>query len=323
MKSTITTRPKHKAMKTFTSVIQQNRELFRKHRSETLIDLDKYAHQPNPFYIFRLEDFAADFGGKFPLSRQSQHYFELVRKGNGYKTVGCSHFEIGDNMLITVPARVVHSGFYEQGPLQGYVLGFDLDFFLNQAFPRYLVENKNILNKTADPQVKLTTAQAEHLSAILEFMLNEEGNKSFAPAADEIIPVKILEFLIFSDRYSKKSLPKTEENNYHQLIADFNKLIDKHFVDQRSVNFYAAELNLHPNSLNAVVKFHSGESAKSLINRRITEESKYLLANTALSIKEIAGQIGFEDPNYFSYFFKRETNFSPLEFKQTLFLKTA
>jgi len=304
------------------SIIQQYREVFRKHRTDSIIDIDKYDLQGHPFYIARLETFALQLNHRFPLRRQSQHYFELVRKGNGTKTVGCTQFQVSDNMLITVPARVAHSEAFETEGLEGFVLGFDLDFFLDRAFPRYLVENKCLLNNSAAPNLQLTEAQTNHLSGILECLLEESEHFGVDFNTNEIIPIKILEFLIFSDRYGAGAARQKNESGFNKLVFDFSSLVDKHFADQRSVNFYASALNLHPNSLNAVIKFHSGLSAKSMINRRIIDESRCLLTNTTLSIKETAICLGFEDPNYFSYFFKRETGLSPIEYRQNLYLKS-
>jgi AraC family transcriptional activator of pobA len=304
------------------SIIQQYRELFRKHRTDSIIDVDKYDHHSHPFYIARLENFAPQFNYKFPLRRQSQHYFELIKTGSGVKTVGYTQFSVKDNMLITVPARVAHAGAFDADGLVGFVLGFDLDFFLDKAFPRYLVENKSVLNNMAVPNLQLTTEQVNHLAGILECLLEESENAVRESKTNEIIPIKILEFLIFSERYGTRVTQTADEPCFNKLVFDFNALVDKHFVDQRSVNFYASALNLHPNSLNAVIKFHSGLSAKSMINRRIIEESRCLLSNTTLSVKETAICLGFDDPNYFSYFFKRETGLAPIEYRQTLYLKS-
>jgi AraC-like DNA-binding protein len=68
---------------------------------------------------------------------------------------------------------------------------------------------------------------------------------------------------------------------------------------------------MHPNYLNALVKKHTGMSAKESIQNRILLEIKHLLHSTTLPIKEIASQLGFSDPNYFTTFFKRFENRSP------------
>ena len=69
---------------------------------------------------------------------------------------------------------------------------------------------------------------------------------------------------------------------------------------------------MHPNHLNALIKKHTGLSAKESIQNKILLETKYLLHSTKLPIKQISVQMGFNDPNYFTTFFKRSENLSPV-----------
>jgi len=309
-------------MKTHLPIIQHHREVFKKQRGESIIDMDKHNRCERPFYIAKLETYANQLLGKFPLRRQSQHHFELIIKGHGSVTVGCAKFGVTDNMLITVPARVPHSGEFESGEIQGFIFGFDPDFFINRSFPRHLVDNRRLLNHPPVPGLQLNASQTSHLASILQFLLEESERPGAEVTGNEIIAVKILEFLIFSDRYSTGSESRDTDPGYNKLVVEFNTMVDKYFKDHRSVNFYAQALSLHPNSLNSAIKFHSGHSAKSMINKRIAEESRYLLSNTDGTVKEIAHALGFEDPNYFSFFFKREMGLSPLEYKNMMHFRS-
>jgi AraC-like DNA-binding protein len=86
-------------------------------------------------------------------------------------------------------------------------------------------------------------------------------------------------------------------------------------MEQRTVSFYADQLNVHPNYLNALIKKHTGKTAKESIQNRLVLEIKYLLHSTNLSIKEISNQLGFNDPNYFTSFFTRFENMSPKNYR--------
>ena len=88
-------------------------------------------------------------------------------------------------------------------------------------------------------------------------------------------------------------------------------------MEQRSVKFYADQLNVHPNYLNSIVKKQTGLTAKESIQNRLLLETKYLLHSTNLSIKEIANQVGFTDPNYFTSFFSKLENISPGNYRSS------
>ena len=109
--------------------------------------------------------------------------------------------------------------------------------------------------------------------------------------------------------------PLQQHGPVSDIIKQFVDLLDLHFSKEHSVKFYADQLSMHPNHLNALVKKHTGMSAKESIQNRILLEIKYLLHSTKLPIKEIASQMGFSDPNYFTTFFKRFENRSPVTYR--------
>ena len=78
----------------------------------------------------------------------------------------------------------------------------------------------------------------------------------------------------------------------------------------------AAEMNLHPNYLNSVIKSKTGKTVNQWISRRSTAVAKSLLLNTTLSAKEIAYRMGYSEPTHFSRFFKKQTGMAPRTFRQ-------
>ncbi|WP_228409828.1 helix-turn-helix domain-containing protein [Chryseobacterium sp. T16E-39] len=70
--------------------------------------------------------------------------------------------------------------------------------------------------------------------------------------------------------------------------------------------------------LNEVSKLHTNKTAQNVIYSLIISEAKRLLLYEKLSIKEIAYQLGFNDPFYFSNFFKKHTQQSPKDYQKTV-----
>ena len=73
---------------------------------------------------------------------------------------------------------------------------------------------------------------------------------------------------------------------------------------------------MHPNHLNAVVKEITGLTALTFIHNHLLQLAKSYLAQTDLSVKEVAYTLYFESPNNFSSFFKKRTGFTPLQYRQ-------
>ncbi|MBB3020029.1 AraC family transcriptional activator of pobA [Microvirga lupini] len=95
----------------------------------------------------------------------------------------------------------------------------------------------------------------------------------------------------------------------------FRELIEKNYRSHQRVEVYAIRLGLTPPHLNRICREHFGDTALGMIHQRLILEAKRYLTFTTLTAKEIALALGFEDPAYFTRFFKRQTGVSPLAFR--------
>jgi AraC-like DNA-binding protein len=85
------------------------------------------------------------------------------------------------------------------------------------------------------------------------------------------------------------------------------------------VSEYAKLLGITANYLNETVKTVTGQTAGELIRDRLLLEAKRWLIHSELSIAQVADQLHFDDPSYFSRFFKKYAHCSPGDFRrQTL-----
>jgi AraC family transcriptional regulator, transcriptional activator of pobA len=82
-----------------------------------------------------------------------------------------------------------------------------------------------------------------------------------------------------------------------------------------SVNHMAEQLHLSPKYLSDLLKQETGTTALELIHLHVISQAKNLLIAGNLTVSEIAYQLGFENPPYFSRLFKKEVGISPKEFK--------
>lgn len=85
-----------------------------------------------------------------------------------------------------------------------------------------------------------------------------------------------------------------------------------------SVADYAGELGVTPNHLTRVVKSETGRSAGEWIENARLSLARTLLHDPAIPISEISYRLGFEDPAYFSRFFRKLVGMSPTDFRNML-----
>jgi AraC-like DNA-binding protein len=297
-------------------VLEKYRQVYQKYLDDKIIDMDKRMKHPFDFQIYPLETAIPYVNYIVPPSRQTPYWIVLVKKGSGEKSIGSFTFPVKEQTLFIVPKRVLHSSNYWPADISGYVLLFNIDFFLNNAFPKYLISNKKVLKNSIRPYLYLDKQQTQSLSDMFDTILHEHsGNER---ERKEMIAIKILEILINCDRLFSQAEQIGNERYYHPVVERFNSLLEANFTKERTVGLYAATLGIHPNNLNSLIREHTGISAKQTINNRIITEAKYLLAHSDLNVKGIANQLGFEEAHNFSTFFKKNVGSSPLAYRASI-----
>jgi len=95
------------------------------------------------------------------------------------------------------------------------------------------------------------------------------------------------------------------------VVSNFLHLVEQQMRSRWSVADYARYLGVSVDRLNSAVQRTLGHSPLSVIHTRLFAEARQLVEASGLQISEISAQLGFEDPAYFSRFFKRMGGKSP------------
>ena len=117
--------------------------------------------------------------------------------------------------------------------------------------------------------------------------------------------------------YSRKMLNKDSATGRKtQVFIRLVQLIEKHYMQERDVAFYADKLCLSPKHLSALSKSICGYTVQQLVFRAIIRKSISLLKNTQKSIQEISDDFNFPNASYFGTFFKKQTGVSPQQYRE-------
>lgn len=296
-------------------ILSEFQKAIRLNAGTQVIDLDDKFKYKFDFQVQRLEDVLKNTKRSIPPNKWSYHRIALFTRGSADFITGIHKFHAHKNTLIVIPERVITGSKDWSLDIEGYVVLFNTDFFLQNNFPHKYITDKRILYSSVRPHIQVTEKQAEEIKVIFETMIAEKLGTN--EHKDELIALKIIELLIVSERLFSEELQLEKNLPVMDVVKRFTDLIETHFLHQRSVAFYATQLNMHPNHLNSLIKKHTGLTAKESIQNRLLMETKYLLLSTSLTIKEISSQMGFSDPNYFTVFFKRHENTSPVNYRSS------
>lgn len=296
-------------------ILSEIRKAISKFANADVVDMDAHFNHKFEFQAIRFEELLKNTNRAIPPNKWSYYRIAFVKKGTADFTTGIFKYKASKNTLVVIPARVITSSRNWSQDVKGYLLLFNIDFFLQSNFPHHYIESKKILNSSMQPYIRLTDEQAKEVEDIFETILREkQGDNSHK---DELIALKLIELLILSERLFEETLQLELTTPSVDIIRKFIELLESNFTKERSVSFYASQLNVHPNHLNLLIKKHTGLTAKESIQNRLLLETKYLLHSTNLSIKEISSQVGFDDPNYFTVFFKRFERMSPATYRSS------
>lgn len=103
---------------------------------------------------------------------------------------------------------------------------------------------------------------------------------------------------------------------YAGMIQQAKEYINHHYMDPNlSLNEVAAQVNLSPSHFSVVFSQETCQTFKEYLTEIRIKKAKELLRMTTARSAEISYQIGYSDPHYFSYVFRKNTGLSPTEFR--------
>jgi AraC family transcriptional regulator, transcriptional activator of pobA len=214
--------------------------------------------------------------------------------------------------ILTLPPAVVH----------GYRFSPDVAGTVLTLLDRSLADVLDAADGIEDTfqQVQLVALRehpdiARAVEADIGVIAAEFGNR--APGRLGIIKARLALVLIGLHRMKRLTLqapPGHGDRSRHHAVR-FRQLVDQDFRAHKPLELYAERLGLTPTHLNRICREHLGDTALGVIHQRIVLEAKRHLTFTSMSAKEVALSLSFDDPSYFTRFFKHKTGLSPLTFR--------
>jgi len=121
--------------------------------------------------------------------------------------------------------------------------------------------------------------------------------------------------ILFTRIYKAQDGYESIQTTQVDIVREFNFLVEQHFREKHAVSDYAALLNKSPKTLSNLFGKLYEKTPLQLIQQRIMLEVRRLLRYTDSPISEIGYEVGFNDVQSFSRFFKKNEGVSPSEFR--------
>jgi AraC family transcriptional activator of pobA len=155
---------------------------------------------------------------------------------------------------------------------------------------------------------------AEKEFTTLQMLTSIMQNEASARGTDVDASLRSLlnSFLIQLERHT----PRQDSKKSTSVIENFRMLVEKNFMKEHRVEFYAEKMGITSKALTMQVTRALGKSPRTVIQDRFMMEARRYLAFSNMSIAEIGYELGFEDANYFTRFFKSYEKLTPAAFRK-------
>ncbi len=190
----------------------------------------------------------------------------------------------------------------------GYALVFSPDF-LSSLPEEYL---RHLFTPFLNDGIALGAEAVPPLHSLLT-LLDTEYTGQRHPL---IIQSYLKAFLLHIYRASE-AMPVVT-NARDQRLNKLLSLIEANYQSERKAEFYAEQLGLTTQRVNELLKEKRGFTVTQAIHNQLVLEAKRRISGGEQSLKEIAYELGFNEPGYFSRFFRKQTGITPEAFRERI-----
>ncbi len=272
----------------------------------------------NGFRVEHMPELFA-YGEVDDCSPHVHSFFEILwfMEGYGRHTVDFIDYEVRPNTIFFLSPGQIHHFDVKEG-YKGVAIKMCTDFMkeetgFEELFVKYnffytldTATYYHIDNQTAKMLESLVCDMEEEAARTGEF-----GNVDVLKSYVRVFLVKVLRYGVQDAGIRLDSVKPAQA-----LFLQFRKLVEKEYRKLHTVQEYAERLNVAVRTLNKCVNDCSKMSPLAFVNNRIVLEAKRMVRYSNMMFKEIALELGFEEPSYFVKFFKRQTGYLPSDFRE-------
>lgn len=278
--------------------------------------IDKFNRKQEVGIQYQIEVFDKDRDFKVSYPHRHDDFYEIlfITQGTGIYTIDFQQYEIKANTVFFLSPGQIHE-LQLSDDIQGFIFLFSSAFYhVNKTDLYKLFELPFFytLGKETPPLFLEHAAQRTLLAEFFEKAISE--NEQDLAEKDDAIRAFLDLILIHCKRLYPEFLDEKMSKG-KLLVKRLKQLIEEKCQENFSVKEYAELLNVTPSYLSETVKSLTGRTSSDLINDRMILEIKRMLVHSELTVSEIAFQLHFADQSYFSKYFKKLTQLSPLEFR--------
>lgn len=230
--------------------------------------------------------------------------------------------ELGENWMMIIDTSSVYEVIEVSNDVEIRLLAYSR-MYLNQiAIQLNKIKVYDNLKKQLKRKFLLDTVEMNRLirniDALLIYIQSESNMTYYLEIIHHHFIVVLYHLASIVEKENDEEFDKLNRNQ--KILYEFVQLVSKHYLQTKSVEFYANQLKMTSRYLSRVIKEESNSTPNEIITEYIFNEAKAQLSSTLNPIKSIASELHFSDQYSFAHFFKKHADMSPSEYRKQ-FLK--
>ncbi len=204
--------------------------------------------------------------------------------------------------------------------LNGWIIFFHPDLIRNLPLGK-TIDDYKFFSYDVHEALHLSDTEQNSITE-LKNIIREEVKGRIDNHSQTVIASSLELLLNLSKRFYERQFHTRSAQN-SDVVSQFNLILKEYYKHGNfsyngipSVEFFAEKIHLSTNYLSDLLRKETGFSAKDHINNFIVEKAKTLLLSETQSVNEIAYELGFNYPHYFSRLFKSKTGMTPNRYRQ-------
>lgn len=187
-------------------------------------------------------------------------------------------------------------------------------YFVDEFFKR---QGANAFNSTIFRQYIVMDVYFCVASFLEELQVGREEISSF-DVNSELLQSKeqAVEYVTRIIEKAVELREKNSSNRYGTVVDQVKKYIEEHYEEEElSLNLLASYVNFSPNHLSMIFSQQTGQTFIKYLTDYRMNKAKELLRGTSMRSSEISLEVGYKDPHYFSYLFKKTQGMTPTQYR--------
>lgn len=253
----------------------------------------------------------------------SDLYTIILKDGDCGMQYGRNKYDFEEGVLRFIAPNQVVSSTYHTPSSYGFMMVFHPDLLRNFDLGKN-INRYHFFDYAVHEALHLSKKEEDTLIEVANNIKNELS-ANIDRHTQEVIVTNLQLMLNYSKRFYERQFI-TRANNNSDTISKIEVLIKDYFHTNKQLDlglpkpeYLAQEVGFSVNYLSDLLKEETGKSTKDHINDYVINLAKTKLLNSEITVSEIAYDLGFNYPHYFSRMFKKKVGESPGEFRTKSF----